>query len=208
VGRSDGYSACDPSGAVVTGLCRFDSCVAPIEMSARYTPGLALLVLAFSLGVTACGDGGGGKESAVSRSRAAARWQRGLLAWHREMLHALDEISLLLSTQESIATLGEPHSKVHGALARFELTLADCAARVERLGPEPTDLPAAQRYALAACASLERGDHLIEAAVRALSKGLAGNIESATNPLSDGQSEMEVATQTLDSASTRASGSG
>jgi len=124
------------------------------------------------------------------------------------MLHALDEISLLLSTQEGMAMLGEPHSKAQVALGRFDLVLADCSVMVDRLGPGPPGLASARQYALAACASLERGERLVEAAVRGLSRGGLGDIESATAPLSDGQSEMAVATQTLQAGPTKPPGSG
>jgi len=175
-------------------------------MSARHARALAILVLACVLGGAGCG--GGKNESAALQARTAARWRSGLLTWNHRMLHALDEISLLLSTQEAIATLDEPHSKVRSALAPFELTLAGCSATVERLGPEPQALAAARGYALAACANLERGDRLIEAAVHGLSSGAGGDLESATAPLSDGQSEMMVATQTLAPSSAPANGSG
>jgi hypothetical protein len=177
-------------------------------MGARYTRKLTLFLLAFSLGATACGNSSPGKDGAAAKTRAAARWQRGLLAWHGEMQHALDEISVLLSTQESLATLGEPASRTHAAMTRFERTLAHCAATVERLGPEPPGLAAARGYALTACASLERGDRLLEAGVRGLSRGLAVNFESASDPLSDGQGEMEIVMQTLESDSVPATNSG
>ena len=198
----------EPSGARSRGASQVRLLRRSVQMRARHTRALALLLAACSLSVTACGGGGRGKASAAAEAQAAGRWRSGLIAWHHRMLHALDEISLLLSTQEGMAMLGEPHSRAQVMLGRFELTLADCSATVERLGPEPSDLASARQYALAACASLERGDRLVETALHGLSSGEVGDVESATAPLSDGQSEMAVATQTLQPGSDKGASSG
>jgi len=167
---------------------------------------LALAVAACLLGGAGCG--GGKKASGAVALRAAARWRSGLQAWSHEMRHALDEISLLLSTQEAIETLGEPHSALRSALHPFELALAGCSGAVERLGPAPAALPAVRGYALAACAELERGEALVAAALAGPSNRAEAALGRATVPLSAGQDDLAVATRALVTGYAPESGAG
>jgi hypothetical protein len=156
---------------------------------------LLALAAACLLGVAGCGAAK--KPSAASSPRAAARWRGGLDAWNHAMLHALDEISVLLSTQQAVESLAEPHSKLRAELEPFEHTLAGCSATVRRLGPEPAGLPAARGYALAACAELERGEAFVAAALSGPAGGALGELARATAPLSAGQEDLAVAIRAL-----------
>ena len=121
----------------------------------------------------------------------------GLLAWRREMLAALDGISVLFETQNSVASLIAPGSPQARSLGRDERLLAGCSGRVTQLGVLPRSFQLARRYALAACMSLERGGRLVVAAVQGLRRGLSGSLDEATVPLSNGQNEMSVAVRTM-----------
>jgi len=139
----------------------------------------------------------------------AVRWRVGFVEWQRDMLKALDRISILVSTQTALATLDDPHSQLRATLTGLEQTLGGCATRVVRLGPEPSAEAMARGYALEACASLEQGDRLLESAVAGLgdSAGLDGaGFVDASGPLSDGQNEMAVAVESLGPAPARCAG--
>ena len=113
------------------------------------------------------------------------------------MLRALDRVSLLVATQEAVTLLESPHSSVARALAPYERSLSGCSDQVRRLGPEPSVLGPARTYALHACVQLERGEQLLQAAVLRLAQGGPNELDAAVGPLSDGQSQLELATEAL-----------
>ncbi len=155
-----------------------------------------MLALAAASLLGGAGCGAARKPSAAPSPRAAARWRSGLVAWNHEMRRSLDEISLLLSTQQAVESLGQPHSKLRSVLRPFERTLAGCSATVERRGPEPPGV-FARGYALAACAELERGETLVALALSGPNSSAVGTLGRATAPLSAGQSGLAVATRAL-----------
>jgi hypothetical protein len=169
-------------------------------MRAALTRACALLALGLVLVAAACG-GLSATGTAASKGRADAHWRGGLVAWRREMLRALNGISLLVATQVSLADLLAPHSRQSATLAGFEEVLAGCSAAIERLGPQPSRFSSARGYAVGACVSLEHGVRLLVAAVEGLRHGSGNDLVSASGPLGDGQSEMTAAIQALASGS-------
>jgi hypothetical protein len=153
-----------------------------------------LVVLAFVLGTTGCGDSAKKKEAAAAQARAAAHWRAGLVLWRKEMLGALNGISLLFSNKDSVQLLLAADPKTGARLDGYDATLAGCSAVISGLGPAPVELADARRSALQACASLETGARLVRAGMKDLQGGLGSDVVSrATVPLSAGQNELDVA---------------
>ncbi len=169
-------------------------------MRTRRVTACTFLLLAFALGFTACGGGARSKQAAAAQARAATHWRIGLTQWHRQMLHALYGVSVLFSTDRSLAELASGQTRAGKALAGFERTLASCATTVERLGREPEGLAPARRYALEACKSLQLGESLIEVAVKRIEQGFGADLSEASGPLSDGQTGVETAANALRAA--------
>jgi hypothetical protein len=171
-------------------------------MAARHATACTVTLLALALGAGACGGSKPSKQAAAAQAVAATQWRAGLVRWHRQMLHALNGLSLLMSTTSSLSSLNGTRTRAAVELGRFELTLSSCARTVRRLGPEPPSLELARTYALQACGSLEHGELLVEAAVGLMREGDELDLGSAAGPLSDGQNEMVVATATASKAPT------
>jgi hypothetical protein len=155
---------------------------------------LALGLGAIGLGVAACGDSTAKEQAAATKARVDANWRAGLTRWHRQMLGALNGISILLSSAAGVELLQASDRKTDTKLTHFDETLARCSAVVRELGPAPAELVEARKAALRACADLETGARLVEDGVKALRQGgSAGRFNRATTPLSTGQDEMSVA---------------
>jgi hypothetical protein len=164
----------------------------------RRSAACALAVLALLLGAAACGESRArSRQDAAAAARAATHWRAGLTSWHRQMLHALDGLSLLFSTRVSVSEMTVRHTHAFAALGTFEQTLAACSSIVRRLGPEPAGFEPSRRYALQACGSLEQGEREIEAAIAGMAPGVGPDLSRATGPLSDGQNELAVVASVL-----------
>jgi hypothetical protein len=103
------------------------------------------------------------------------------------MTAAVDGVSLLFSRPADVRRIAAGDHRVALVLRRYELTLAGCSARVERLGAPPTALAVARREALHACVSLERAATLIRKGITAFQNGLGTAVLGATgDPLTAG----------------------
>jgi hypothetical protein len=157
----------------------------------------AVSIVVFCSVVVACGSGARGRGLGSSPPAASAlRWSNELVAWHRTLLHALDGISVLFSTQVSVADLLNERSPASRALIRDEVALAHCSAAISRLGPAPAALDTAEHYALEACVNLQEGARLVLVAVHEVRTGAPLNpLAAATGPLYTGQAEAAAAAQ-------------
>jgi hypothetical protein len=159
---------------------------------------LALVVLAVALGTAACGNGGEKKQTAAAQARASAHWRAGLVRWNKQMVGALNGISLLFARPGPVELLQAADAPTGDRLAGFDNTLARCSAVVEALGPVPAGFEQAHEIALRACSSLEAGARLVQAGVTALQHGIGpGSLDRATASLSAGQNELSAVTASL-----------
>jgi hypothetical protein len=133
--------------------------------------------------------GCGGSSGTKAEDKAAeARWASGLRQWGSGMTRAIDGISLVFSRPADVRGIQAGDRRVGARLARYERTLADCSARVERLGAPPASLVLAQREALHACISLERAAVLIRKGIAAFQHGLGPQLLNGSGePLTAGE---------------------
>jgi hypothetical protein len=161
-------------------------------MRARRGAAFTLVSLALAAGAPACGGHAGKPSTSPAEAKlAAARWRTGLARWHRSMMGALDSISVLFATENALASLRSERSAGSLELSRDEEALAGCTREVGRLGPAPEELAPARRYALEACAELERGEKLVEAALHEVrTRPSLDPLAAASGPLSTAQNEL------------------
>jgi hypothetical protein len=166
-----------------------------LEMPGTANRRVAACTLA-AVALTVAGTGCGG-ESAADRAakeaqrQAQARWRAGLTRWSTQMIGALNEISVILSTADTVTLLERGNDRVHARLERFESTLASCGRVVRGLGPAPEVFAGARRDALRACSSLESGTELVRSGVLALQHGRGlGGINEGTVLLGVGQESV------------------
>jgi hypothetical protein len=169
---------------------------------------LALILPTLVLGAVACGGSGKGtttKTSAAEQRRLEQRWRNGLIQWHRTTQSALDGISIIFSTQASLDNIRKEHTKASTSLAVYEATLTQCSRKLSSLGPVPATFALAGRYAVRACANLEKGGHAVEGVVGSLRRGGGFNtldpLSNAGNLLSAGQAELTTAMHALETGS-------
>ena len=162
---------------------------------------LTLVLLTLLVAAAACG-GGGGKQGNTAEARAVVHWRAGLVRWNRQMIAALNGLSVLFSQPGPVTRLAASDPDTGARFASLDGTLADCSARVSALGPAPPGLEVARRLALRACVNLERGARLARAGVSSLQRGLGSiALDRATEPLSTGQNELSAAATALRSSS-------
>jgi hypothetical protein len=114
------------------------------------------------------------------------------------MVAALNTISLLFANARSVDLLQRRDARTNATLERLEVRLEGCSARVRRLGPAPEALAAARRYALRACASLEKGSRLVHSGVEAWQNGLGmDTLNRGTELLGAGQEALVLARSKL-----------
>ncbi|HWE80311.1 MAG TPA: hypothetical protein VG265_01560 [Gaiellaceae bacterium] len=165
--------------------------------------GVMLAALAFALGLSACGGTKhtATKPSAATIEAANAHWRAGLGRWRHSMLEALDGISLLFSTETTLADLQAIHSHATLRLAAFESTLTNCDEALARIGPAPPSFALSGRYASRACKNLELGERMVEQAVRQMKDNTLIDpmdpLHTASGPLSTGQQEIVTASAAL-----------
>jgi hypothetical protein len=151
---------------------------------------VAVAALAFA----GCGGGGGGGSTSSSEKAAAAQWSSELRRFSAEMRGAIDGLSVLFSRPADVVAIQSGNHRVGAQLAGYEHTLAQCTARLRRLGEPPASLVLAQHEAQHACASLERGARLIRTGVAAFQQGQGPDVLNETAaPLSDGQDGLRRA---------------
>jgi hypothetical protein len=175
-------------------------------MVARQAAVLAVAVSALALGASACGGGASTtKTSAAQEQTVEAKWRAGLFEWRRSMLEALDGLSVVFSTDASLAELSHEGSRASTGFARYRSRLLRCAAAVRRLGPVPPPYEQAQVYALQACRFLEQGIGKVTVVVGRLRRGAAVDpmdpLGNASVLLATGQTELTTAVQALDASS-------
>ena len=172
-------------------------------MRARHGAAFTLAILALALGTSACGGSAAEQTTTSAAVRTAeAHWRAGLLRWHRSMLGALNGISIVFSTDAGVAALQTSGTRGYRELTRDEHALATCSIILGRLGPAPESFAAARNYAVKACANFEKGEKLVEAAVREVRNSTPLDpLQAATGPLSTGESEMNAATVALTAGS-------
>ena len=138
--------------------------------------------------VSLAGCGGGASTKTAADVAATAHWVVGLRHWGAGMTTAINGISVLFSRPADVRGIQSGDHQIALVLRRYELALAGCSARVERLGAPPATLVLAQREALHACVSLERAAKLIRNGVAAFQRGLGPDVLNATGePLSAGE---------------------
>jgi hypothetical protein len=131
---------------------------------------------------------GGGSDTKSQDKAAEARWAGGLRQWGSGMTRAINGISLMFSRPADVRGIQAGDRRVGARLARYEQTLAQCSARVQRLGAAPASLELARREAMHACISLERAAVLIRKGVTAFQRGLGPQLLNGTDvPLSAGE---------------------
>ena len=134
------------------------------------------------------GCGGGSSTKSSADRAAAARWAGGLRAWGSGMTRAIDGISVLFSSPKDVRGIQAGDRRVAAVLARYERTLAECSARIERLGAPPVALVLSKREAMHACISLERAAVLIRKGITAFQHGLGPQLLNGTgDPLTAGE---------------------
>jgi hypothetical protein len=174
-------------------------------MNLRPAAALALAVPALALGGAACGSGGATKTSAQEQHRAEQHWRAGLLRWSHSMQGALNGLSIIFSSQGSLDRIRRAGSPASASLATYELTMVRCTRKVRGLGPVPEVFAMAGRYAMRACASLERGERAVEVVVEALRRGNGFDtldpLDGAGDLLSAGQAQVTTAVRALDTTS-------
>jgi hypothetical protein len=114
------------------------------------------------------------------------------------MRAALDGMSELFASPAAVSALEGADRAVDAKLAQYEATLDACSGRLTRIGPAPAAYTQALRFARQACTNLERGSVLVKKALKQFQAGLGSDLFSqSTQPLSVGQSDLELATQEL-----------
>jgi len=150
---------------------------------------VVLAALACGLGTAACGGGG---TSKATLEAAQTRWQDGVPRWRKEMVEALDQISVLLSSPQTVDLLRHRDTRTTARLARLEQTLESCMTRVRRFGEAPGVLAPVLREAVRACRALDHGAHLVHDGVAKWQVGnRSADISLANVALGNGQSRIE-----------------
>jgi hypothetical protein len=175
-------------------------------MRARTTLVLAVLVPALALGVAACGGSSKStRPKPIALKTIETRWRTGLVQWRREMLKALDGLSLVFATNGSVAELSHQQSRASARLSLFEGRLQTCTDQVHELGPAPEPFVQARVYALEACKRLKEGVGKVDQVVADLRHGFAVDpidpIGNASMLLAAGQTELSTAVQALEEPS-------
>src|SRR5262249_54866303 len=151
-----------------------------------HTAAVALTALACGLGAAACGG------ASADDKAAQTRWQQGVPRWHDEMVNALNQISVMLSSPRTVENL---HNGKAGALAqldRYESRLEGCADAIGKLGEAPGDLEPVRKEAMKACHALTRGAGLVRDGVNGWQVGMGGRaINRANVALGNGQRAVE-----------------
>jgi hypothetical protein len=155
---------------------------------------IGVAVLVIGLGASGCGGASGSEAtSTAARDRAIASYRAGLRTWGQQMITALNDMSVLFSTQASVARIETADTAVDAKLDRLERTLTGCTAAIERLGRPPVVFVPARLHALRACVSLEKGAKLVELGVKEFRGGLGvQRFTDAAGPLGDGQDDIGV----------------
>jgi len=160
-----------------------------VTIVVRAVPCLAV-VLVLALGASACGGGGSTKTSAAE-TQAIDTYRAGLTRWGREMIGALNGLSILFSSPTAVQQIEAGDRGVGLKLVRFERALAGCTTTVRALGPPPTVYELVHSHALRACTSLEKGARLVKQGVREFQSGLGvDRFTEAAGPLNDGQGDI------------------
>jgi hypothetical protein len=137
------------------------------------------------------GCGGGGKSGTTSSAAGGAaktEWAAGMREWSLGMRRAIDGISVIFSRPADVRGIQAGDRRVGRTLRQYEQALANCSARVRRLGPPPEQLQLSQHEALHACKSLEHAAALIATGVAAFQRGLGPDVLNTTaEPLSAGE---------------------
>jgi hypothetical protein len=172
-------------------------------MRSRQGAAMTLAALALALGAAACG-GGSGAGTTTSSPQAVAQahhWRVGILRLRHTMQQALDGISLIFSSQESIVRLQARHSATRGRLAGYESVLAGCSSELQQMGRVPLPFRLSSKYARRACHDLERGGRMVEEALVLLDHNASIDpldpLGAASDPLGTGQSELSTAARAL-----------
>jgi hypothetical protein len=175
-------------------------------MRARQAAALAVTISALTLGASACGGGSPAPKTTAAQERTAeAQWRTGLFEWRRTMLHALDGLSLIFSTDASVSELSRSGTRSSTGLTLYVHRLSRCATVVRLLGPVPQPFEQSRVYALEACKRLQQGVGKVSEVVDDLRHGRAVDpldpIGDASNLLATGQTELSTAVEALDASS-------
>src|SRR5262245_16830779 len=148
-----------------------------------------LTALACGLGAAACGGGGPSREEQAAR----ARWKVGVPEWRAQMVLALNELSLMLSSPQAVADLRQGKTQALARLDRSEERLEGCADAIGQLGEAPGALDAVRKEALKTCHALVRGAALVRDGIAAWRAGLRSDrdINRAGTVLGRGQRGLD-----------------
>jgi hypothetical protein len=115
------------------------------------------------------------------------------------MVGALNQLSLMLSSPQTVEDLHSGKPAAMARLARHEQSLESCAATIEGLGDAPDGLDAVRKEALKACHALARGAQLVRDGVAAWRAGIGSNrdINRANTALGNGQRRVARASSQL-----------
>jgi hypothetical protein len=162
-------------------------------LSRRFTHGVAVALAALTCGIGAAGCGSGpSKEEQAAERRAQARWETGVPRWRTEMLHALNELSLMLADAQTVERLQRGHSGTLAQIDRFEDRLEGCSQAIRRLGAAPGVLEPVREEALATCRSLERGARLVRDGIVDWQEGRGNSLLNDANvALGSGQRGLD-----------------
>jgi hypothetical protein len=165
-----------------------------------HTAAVALTAIACGLGAVACGGGGGGRSE--DEQAAQARWEAGVSEWRNDMVAALNELSLMLSSAQTVDDLHLGRRAALAKLARHEQTLESCTTTIEGFGDAPGALGSVRKEALKACHALSRGAELVRDGVAAWRAGIRSNrdINRANTALGNGQRRLQRVSRQLKTA--------
>jgi hypothetical protein len=163
-----------------------DEVLAAMSRRLAHTAAVALTALACGLGAAACGG------ASADDKAAQARWEQGVPRWHHDMVTALNQISVMLSSPRTVENLHKGSESALAQLDRYETRLEGCADAIDRLGEAPGDLEPVRKEAVKACHALTRGAGLVRDGVRAWQIGMGGRaINRANTALGNGQRMVE-----------------
>ena len=132
-----------------------------------------------------------GNPAGQATAKAIHTYRAGLTRWGREMIGALNGLSILFSSPTAVQQIEAGDRAVGLKLVRFERALAACTTTVRALGPPPTVYELVHSHALRACTSLEKGARLVKQGVREFQSGLGvDRFTEAAGPLNDGQGDI------------------
>jgi hypothetical protein len=150
-----------------------------------------LIAVSIAFALAGCGGGGGGGTPTITPSVSAAgvqQWRIGFVQWRRSMTHAINDLSVLFSEQDTVRAIAAGNTKLVTRLFAAERVLAACSSKLRALGVTPSGYEDTRAEALLACKRLEKGAATLVADVKRLRSGHGVDLfDQLSGPLGDGQ---------------------